>query len=357
MFNILFSEDERYYRALGLVDRIGYKYHFNGMKLYKRDCYELRKYDLFVCAFYTLPHNTILTTKFNSLGIKTVLVCDGIFDVSNSINNQMVKKYSLIQFFPIIQDYFVFPFNQEELIFNSKVEVVKYMPKRILSNTVKIPLPSENKILITTANTAYFTHKEFERLIELLNGIIHVLIDRKVDFCVRIFDDKILQKVKDIYPNAINDIYDSFEQTLERYTSVITTPSSIVITSMYHNRSVGQLIYRDTPQIMFSGWLFPSVDIFKSSFSEFYEQNVNRMLLQQSFIDGYLKNSNDLTEALSNIILHKNETHIKYIEHINQQQFNMLNSVFNVNFEFFVRKLYNKLKKKSSFKKIREFLR
>ncbi|OAT51424.1 hypothetical protein [Providencia heimbachae] len=346
MLKILFSESEEFYRDLGLIDIKNHQYIFDGMKLYNKDYDSLRNYDLFICAFYTLPHNTILTIKFNEINKKTVLVCDGIVDISNSLNNPMVKKYNLTQFFPIIQDYFVFPYNKENFLFNEHVSIIHYMPHRIISQKKKLPIPSEKKILITTANTAYFNENEYSNLIVLLKEILSYFNNEKILYSIRLFDKKILNDISNLIKNIKNDIDKPFEDTLLDYSSVISTPSSIVITSMYHNRSVGQLIYRDTPQLIQSGWLFPNLNVLKNSFFDFSNLNIERMTIQEKILNGYLKSNDTLNSAISKIIKDKKTTDNKHIiNHINQQQFNMVNSVFNFNIEYFIRKAYNKLKR------------
>lgn len=345
MLKILFSENEEFYRKLGLIDIEGYQYIFNGMKFYKKNYNYLRHYDLFICAFYTLPHNTILTIKFNKLNIKTVLVCDGIVDISNCLNNPMVRKYNFIQFFPIIQDYFILPYNNENLLFNEYVGTIRYMPDRIISQKEKLPIPSEKKILITTANTAYFNENEYSSLINLLKEILNYFNSEKIPYGIRLFDKKILDDIAGLIKNIKNDTDKPFEDTLLDYSSIISTPSSIIITSMYHNRSVGQLIYRDTPQLIQSGWLFPNLNILKNSFFDFVNLNKERMAIQEKILNGYLNNNENLNGAISKIVLDKKLDERKNIvNHINQQQFNMINSVFNFNIEYFFRKIYNKVK-------------
>lgn len=346
MLKILFAERESFYRNLGLVDNPNYQYHFDGMRLYKKKIDYLSKYDLFICAFYTLPHNSILTIKFNSLRIKTILVCDGIIDISNALNNPMVKKYNLIQFFPILQDYFIFPYSEEIYLFNEYVRTINYMPDRIISKKEKLPIPSEKKILITTANTAYFNEDEYSNLIALLKEILNYLNNKQISYSIRIFDKLILNDIYNLVKNIKNDVDRTFEDTLLDYSSVISTPSSIIITSMYHNRSVGQLIYRDTPQIMQSGWLFPNINIFKSSFFDFINLNTERMSIQEKILAGYLNKQETLNSAISKVISDRTEIDKKnIIDHINQQQFNMINSVFNFNIEWFFRKFYDKFKR------------
>ncbi|MCD2528843.1 hypothetical protein LPL65_12450 [Providencia huaxiensis] len=350
MFKILFSESEEFYRSLGLTDNPDYQYYFDGMNLYKKKSDYLKDFDLFVCAFYTLPHNAILTIKFNKLNIKTVLVCDGIVDISNVLNNPMVKKYNLIQFFPIIQDYFIFPYSEEVYLFNEYVRTINYMPDRIISKKENLPIPSEKKILITTANTAYFNEDEYSNLIILLKEILNYLNNEKISYSIRIFDKSILNDIYSLVKNIKNDVDRTFEDTLLDYSSVISTPSSIIITSMYHNRSVGQLIYRDTPQIMQSGWLFPNINIFKSSFLDFINLNTQRMAIQERILIGYLNKQETLNSAISKVISDRAETDKKnIIDYIDQQQFNMINSMFNYNAEYLSRKIYNKFKKNKFF--------
>ena len=52
----------------------------------------------------------------------------------------------------------------------------------------------------------------------------------------------------------INDTDNSFTETLKKYSNIITTTNSIMLTSMYHQRSVGQILFRDTPVFIQSGW-------------------------------------------------------------------------------------------------------
>ncbi|HHR6405699.1 TPA: hypothetical protein ACS8BP_002330 [Providencia alcalifaciens] len=360
MLNILFSENEQFYRSLGLQNKAGLTYHFDGMRLYKKNINILKKYDLFVCAFYSLPHNTLLTKKFDELEIKTVIVCDGIYEISNALNNIMLKKYNLNLYFPILQDYLIFPSNTECILFDDHVRMVNYMPKRIISKENKIPLPREKKILITTANTAYFNDGEYKCLIKLLKDIIAYLLDNDIEFAIRIFDKIILNDLDVSFQKIKNDIDKPFEDTLAAYSSVISTPSSIVITAMYHERSVGQLVYRDTPQLMLSGWLFPSVSVFMNSLSSFLKLDNERMIIQNRFLSGYLKDSTDLTTAITKVTelekININKNRDCY-DHINQQHLNMLNSFFNFNLEFFVRKIYNKIKKNELLKKIRTIIK
>ncbi|NHB96445.1 hypothetical protein [Photorhabdus stackebrandtii] len=351
---ILFSENESYYREIGLKDLPRITYIFNGMKFYKKKLNFFYKFDLFVCAFYTMPHNIILSLKFNELKKNTILCSDGIFEFSNSLNNPMIKKYDLQLFHPIIQDYFICVGEKERKYFNHNVETLKFIPYRMLKEKNIIELPHSRKILITTANSAYFSNNEFDKLKHILLEITSNILKEKIDFSFRIFDKKILQFLSSSLDIEIeNDISDNFENTLSRYSSIITTPSSISITSMYHQRSVAILIYRDVPTYPQSGWIIPSIDVFKDSLEEFINLDSNRIEMQNNILKGYLCD-NGLTEHLEEISNHIKEKKQNDINnYINKNLYNMLNSSFNFNIEWFIRKSYFKIKNLSFIKKIR----
>lgn len=292
---ILFSENEDFYRKLGLKDCESYNYYFDGMRLYKKKSDYFQRYDLFVCAFYTLPHNTIITLKCKNVGIKTALCADGIFEFSNAFLNPMHKKYNVKLCHPILQDFYICVGKQESKYFRTFKPTVDYLPMRLISNKNIISLPDSIKILITTANTAYFSEAELSRLLTILLGIISVLNNRNINFDLRIFDEKLLSPISIKYPNLHNNISGGFEDILGDYSCVITTTSSIMIPSMYHQRAVCQIIYRDFPLIIQSGWNISSVEMFESSLSSFLNMDKDRMDIQTRLLLSYSE-SLDLTD-------------------------------------------------------------
>lgn len=349
MLRILFSESEAHYRRLGLKNTNEHYYVFNGMKHYQCDLNFFEKYDIFVCAFYTMPHNVILTMKFKQLGKRTVIVSDGIFDISNALNNNMHKKYDVIQYHPIIQDYLLLPGLHENCFFSRDTKVICYMPKRIIARENKVEIPKNEKILITTANTAYFNHEEYTRLMILLLGVLKNFQEKNISYAIRIFDNKIIKEITSHGYHIFNDVQRDFEDALKDYSAVISTPSSVVLTSMYHDRAVAQFIYRDTPHILQSGWMLPSIDVFLAFIDDFSPKNEARMSIQQNICRTYLDHNIELHQAFTNIHNVENSDELKkiYSEHVNKQLYNMLQSSFNFNFEYFIRKVYLLLKNKS----------
>ena len=354
---ILFSESESYYRDLGLVDDEKFIFCFDGMLYYNKNCIFLKSFNLFVCLFYTLPHNTILTEKFKLLGIKTLLCSDGVFDFSNSFYNPMVTKYKVNLFFPVLQDYFLCVGKKEKDFFQVFSNTITYTPKRMMSEFEYIPLPSETKVLITTANSAYFSMDEFCRLKELLVGVSKCLITDNISFSFRIFDQKLLSEVKSELPCTIeNDIQESFESILLNYSSVVTTPSSISVTAMYHQRAVATLLYRDTPLFLNSGWSIPSVAVFKSCLLDFTGLDSERMAIQNRLLSQHLSDST-LNKCITDVLDHDFINTFSKTQCVNQNMLNMLDSKFNFNFEWFIRKIYLRIRSLPFIRKIKLWIK
>lgn len=358
---ILFSEHEAYYRDLGLEDREGFEYHFGGMRLYKKSLSLLDKYDVFVCAFYTLPHNVILTCKFSAINKHTVMCTDGIFDFANALVNPMITKFQLAQFHPIIQGNFICVGQNEAQYFrrNNQINTYNYLPKRMISKNNDMPLPPQKKVLITTANTAYFNDVEYQCLCDLIVDVVLLLKEEGVDFAFRLFDDKLKVSIEEkLQTNVVNDISHAFEDTLISYSSVITTPSSIAITAMCYQRSVALLVYRDQPMILQAGWLIPSTGVLKGMLNGFISLDKERMRIQQQVVGSYVAEKN-LTDYIDTIANKDNcDTQASKLEaYIDSNLMNMLNSKFNLNFEWFIRKLYTKAKGLKLMKRVRLWIK
>ncbi|MPW36247.1 hypothetical protein [Vibrio sp. B1Z05] len=356
MKKILFSEHETYYRSLGLRDIDGLEYVFGGSRFYNKEISFFKKFSGFVCAFYTMPHNTLLTLKFKSLNKRTLLCSDGIFEFSNAFENPMITKYRLSLFHPIIQDCFLSVGKREANYFSQDVEVIQYMPERMLSQTDVIDLSKDTKVLITTANTAYFNELEFCRLKSLISEVAELLSYNSIKFCFRIFDEKLLSALN-VDHQVYNDINRGFEETLADYNSVITTPSSIAITAMYHRRSVALLVYRDWPMYLQAGWLLPSAKVLESSLQDFISLEESRIEIQNKILKSYITEVG-ITECIDKALVSKPNYNCNKVDaHIDISMMNMLESKFNFNVEWYVRKLYLKFKSNKVFKDIRKWIK
>lgn len=349
---ILFSESESYYRRLGLVNMSGFTYFFDGMKYYKKsEEWLFDNFDVFVCFMYTSPVNFYLTKRFNSLDKKTILVMDGIYDYSNSIKNKASSSINLELYRYIPQSIFLVV-GALPLFFSDNARCINYMPKMIKDGDLSMEAQSEfSKVLLTTANTAYFDSDELSSLVILVRLVLVELNQRSIAYDVRIYDDTLYSSISDLLnQDAVNVLSGTFEEIIADYSNVITTPSSIAVTCMIHERAVALLQYRDSPPSFFTGWMFSSQKTIAMGLDSFISLDCSRMLLQKRLVN---KEFSDITlgEAISSA------TSLRYEINSVKSDFSedglmyklMLDSVFNFNIEYLVRRHIVKIKRILSF--------
>lgn len=350
---ILFAEDKKYYINLGIdsfFDNSKYILEFNGMKNYKITDKKIKEYSAVVSFNYTSPLVNFLILKAKKNGVKTILMSDGIIDWANLFDNPKQKKYDLDLYHPIIHDYFFCLGKEEKDYFNflgNNTE--QYMLNRIIPNKDKLDLPNNDKFLITTANTAYFNDLERDHLEKILKKVIDILNEMNIDYIFRIFDEYLINSLGIQSENNYNE--GDFDSVLSKVDFVITTPSSITINSMYHDRAVAQLIYRDTPMFVQSGWNINLGSNIKQTINSILSKDKNRINFQKWQVEQYVNVDSEkkIIEILDSDDINESG---KIEDFINNNLYNLINSKYNFNLEYLIRKIYLKLKKKKYFKKI-----
>ncbi len=346
---ILFSEEEKYYRNLGLVDIDNISFTFDGMKLYKKkESWLNERFDMFVCFMYTLPHNSLLTEKFKRNNCPTVLVIDGIYDYANSNSNPMVRKYNLELYQFIQQDFILSVDHRLSDFFHSSKKHISYRPKHILGyKEFKEFSGVEKKVLITTANSAYFNDVEYQNLIDIIKETVAIFDSENVKYDFRIFDENIINDIP-IKDGCKNVIDSNFEVILGKYDHFVTTPSSIAISAINNKKAVALLLYRDEPTFISSGWSFTSKRTISASLTSFLNMDEPRMRYQERFAKNF-EQERDISDAIS-IIAQRKDVYSSCYQEVTSERYlirsyeNMLNSKFNINFEYFFRKFYTKFK-------------
>lgn len=338
---VLFLETEDYYQSLGLKTKFSnISAEFGGLRFLGPNLSKkLKKFDAVICTIYHSDLARYITYRANQLGVQTVLVSDGIFEWGNALKHPKLIKKGLILYHPIIQDVFLCIGRQEKMYFeNNNTTSIPYLPERVLSLGKKQNLPAQPRLLITTANTPYFNEEEFDLLASLITNVEAAAVHLNLEYQFRLFDKKLIQRL-DVKSHQ-NDIKHSFEETLTRYSCVITTPSSIVISSMYHNRAVGQMLYRDSPMFLHSGWqILPNISLI-STLSSMIKLETNRMLFQTSIIKEYIDspNNSDYETALTKALT------VQKKQFSESSRDRLLESRLNFNIEYSLRTLSIKLK-------------
>lgn len=348
---ILFLEPKLYYEELGIVENIDssiYEVEFDGNKNYKISDEKIKEYSYVVSTLYHDELSNFMIIKAIKNGVPTILFSDGIIEWANMFEHPFINKKGYKLYHPILHHYFYCVGSLEKRYFDFLgVQAYQYVPKRLISNRTKIPIKSSGEILITTANTAYFNEGEYRLLIKLMKEILDKLKDKKDHVWFRIFDNKIVEDLK-ISPDR-NLIEGSFESVLERFDIVISTPSSIVLNSMYHDRAVAQIIYRDCPIFIQSGWMITNGENVIRTIDSMIKRDEYRMNFQRFIVSEYIKNWNEKdifnVEKYYDINLHRN----LFIE---KTLYNLLNSKANFNISYFIRRIYLKYRNNNLIKRL-----
>lgn len=350
-YKILCLEEKKYYEDIGIFNNLlksnneNYCFTFGGNKKYKITDEEILYFDLIVSIHYTNYLSNFLIIKARKNNVKTLLLADGIMDWSNFFDNpkQLEKKLKL--YHPIIHDHFwtVGKFEKEYFMYQGQ-NTKHYLPNRILKSKIPYDLPKKNKILVTTANTAYFNDLEKVALLNNLRIIKENIEKKNIDVIYRIFDKSLIEELS--INESLNDTVTNFDDVLKKVSSVITTPSSITISSMFHNRSVAQIMYRDSPLFVQSGWMLTNGYSISATIDSLILGDEKRMDFQNAQLKNYLNDDFDVEKELKSIIDENNQNQKEIEIHINKNLYGLLNSKTNINIEYILRKIYLKLKGK-----------
>ena len=341
--NILVLEDKSYYDSLINIDLNKYNFLFNGLSLYNSPDDELLNYDLIINFTFNSDLVNFILFRAKNLNIATLLLADGIFEWSNAFQSSVFKNKNIKLFHPIINDYFFFVGTKKSKYFKYLGnETFNYLPKRMSPQSKKIKKSNNKCFLITTANTPYYNENEKVLLISILKEIVNQIESIGYNCIYRIFDSIILKELE--IANSRNNISCTFEHCLSQVDFVITSPSSISITSMYHNRPTATVLYRDSPILFSTGWNINALTDIQTTLNSMIINDIDRINFQNFQVDSYLvENKLDFNKLV-------NKSNIKEFNNSqNHFTYNLLMSKYNFNFEFFIRKiflLYKKLLKK-----------
>lgn len=313
----------------------------------------LSRFNLVVYTIFSSPAYNLIIQRCIDADIPTLLLFDGICEFSNFTKNKVISKFGLDNYHPIIANKVAVVGDEAMRYFQAlNCDTYKYLPPRVFRMNDKLPIPTKHNgydFLITTANTAYYDDEEKIALILLLKQVINDLDNSIYSYCFRLFDEDLLSALN--VPQKKNFVDGSFEVILEQVKSVITTPSSILLSAMYHERAVGLLLYRDSPIFIQSGWLIYSGIDLRPTFESMMLRDKKRLAFQLAQVHSNIETERSLklfSNASDDYVERKN-----LVNFINQNMYNMLNSPFNFNIEHSFRKIFWFLKSSRFFRLIK----
>jgi len=333
---VLVLESESYYTKLIDFDEEKYVIEYDGLRYYKKD---LSIFDLVISFNCLSDLANYVIQKARLSGVKTLLIADGVIDWNNMFKNYLFQKKKKKLFHPIHHDYFFCVGEQETNYFNSYgKKTFKYFPKRMkISKRSKVQKKVKKNFLITTANTPFYNDSEKIILTRLLKNIVNTMNKLGLTYGFRIYNSHLIQELS--IGLSENYIKEDFDTTAIEFSCLITTPSSISISGMILKMPVGQILYRDSPLFVQSGWIIANTNL-KETFNSMLAEDEDRMKYQNWQVLGYTSNTNTLDDVLD-----IERTHNIKTDHVNATMHRLLSSKFNFNMEFFVRRIYLKIKK------------
>lgn len=340
---ILFVEPEYLYKGIFSIEAgSNVEFEYNGYKLYSKGALEFSRYDAVVSMQYLWPLSNVVILKAKKFGVPTYLITDGIIEWENCYSHRAVKKSKQRLFSVMFHDYIVCPGIFEGQFINERQINLSYLPKKVFPEVMNSSRKknSTKVVLVTTANTAYFNDGELIELARLINEILDYQKKsmEKFEVKLRVFDEALLARLN--MDGFENDIESSFNELINDVDALITTPSTIVLTSMLNDIATCQLIYRNSPMFVQSGWMYHGSCDFEYVINGMLNRDAERLAYQRKVLK-----ENYPSSDLSEIILNGNSCFSKRSTDSDEseQYLNMLESPFNLNVEYFIRKVHRKV--------------
>jgi hypothetical protein len=324
------------------IDFKGINFNFINNIDFKKVSSYLKNINLVISISYDNQDYNYVVLEAKKQGILTGLIIDGPLEWSNTYNNIKLKEKRINKLYqPIIHD-IVYSISKEQLnvlkSWNPNKKFFTYKNHRIIIKE-EDNIQTEFDVLITTATTSYFNKREKKKLMFLLKSIIAYCDKNKISYQTRFFDKNLIQLSKN---NEINLL---LTEHIKKAKCVLCTPSSVVLTSMILHKPTAQLIYRDSPLYYQSGWMIFSVNSLADTLNNMLEYDIERMNFQNfevkkniSYEDinfyQYDKNINNLAENDIN--------KINSVIFENNMLKSILNSKWNINLKYFLRKIQRK---------------
>jgi hypothetical protein len=250
MFPVLFLQPRHYFERLGFdFTNMDFSCEFGVTSLYFLEK-KIRNYQAIVTCIDHSIFSRSVCAMANERMIPSILVMDGVFDWANATSNPYLKKINIKLLSPFI--------------YSSAMVVDKGLYHYLSSNGVRcemyvtdhqneiIELKRRSGVLITTANTPYFCDEERQLLCELITEVVCIYDELGINYRFRIYDEYLIRRFA-ISPEQ-NDVEESFEKCVSKYSGLVTTPSSVAQTAMSMCIPVGLFDYRDTPVFLNAGW-------------------------------------------------------------------------------------------------------
>ena len=259
---ILFLDNKKYVeKYLNLDDLVDCELLFRGKCFAFEDKSFFKRFDSVISFQYYDILSRLCLFKCCKGGVDTVFLADGILEWGNSFQARSdcgaLYEFSLSNKIGCVTEY-----DKPVIeIFTKRKNVFVYKGKKNAGVEERgIRKGRRKSIMLATANTPYFNDKEFLSVESIVKRLIVEILDLGFALKIRVPDKKLRESLLE-YKRYFDKVSD-FQDSMRKCDALITTPSTIVLTSMLMDIPTAQIIYRNTPIVNPTGWYVSSdVDI------------------------------------------------------------------------------------------------
>jgi len=316
---------------------VGFDLEFDGQIHYKKNEFFFNNYKLVICVNIGNPINLFILLKCKHSTCNTVVLSDGIYEWDNSHKNPKTLVNNVVLFDSLFVDYiYLVGLNNRYLEHSNPWSVFKiHTPVRMKkmkvndSDSLKV-----NRLLITTAKTAFFDNKERGRLISLINNVHKESLKVFDEIEFRIFDHDLFNDLENTQ-SSINNLDKKFGEIVVNYSAIVTTPSSISLEIISNKIPLGHLDVRDSPLFLQSGWRITGSSDINETLNSMLSKDQKRMSFQESQIESEDKIFDPVQINLDNKSLFVMSLH----QEIDSLADKILTSKWNFNIKVMVKKI------------------
>lgn len=213
----------------------------------------LSGYDAVVTCLDHSSESCLIINEANRVGVPTVYVCDGTYDLGNALYNPHLKKKSFYQLFSVKYSHMLLVDISAANIFHREgCDTYVYRPCHSVA-TVDDFDSEEEYVLITTANNAYFDDSEFFSLKRLISNSVDMLVSHGKKYKFRIYDERLIEEFS--ISESENMIGCSLSEAFSGASALFTTPSTLIYSAIGNGIPVGVYVYRNVYVTQPYAWL------------------------------------------------------------------------------------------------------
>lgn len=338
---VLFLQPKEYFQKLGVnFETLSFNFEFGVSTNLGLDQIRGRYCAVVSCIDHS--HFSRYVSKLaRDSGISSILMMDGVFEWFNATNNPFLKKVGIKLLSPLVySSVLVRDKGLFQYLNKRDVECAMYSSlgsdgeRKLYSSREPALERKGSDFLITTANTPYFNENEFYQLVELIKKLVKVLDSNGYTYKYRLFDASLVTALGVL--NVDNITEPSFDESLNMFSGVLTTPSTIVLNAMKAGLPVCIFDYRDGPLFIQAGWRMNSSSGILSIIESMLEKDRDRMGYQHDVSAS--ESANSSLEAMINK---------GYLSH-KRASYDFSKEPFVISFEYRVRCFFVLMRKKFS---------